>query len=316
MGKSIYISYSQKDKELVDIIKTEIESLTGSIVLMLEKNIEGLPEQYVLDTINSICKCDYFLFILTEHSQMSETALLELSFAKKKATNGMTNIFIVKTDNCIVNDSFMFRWGNRIYEWNGSDKMQVVNQILGDSYNNNSSLDKLHIIVRDGKKGFVDHKGDIVIPCKWTDVDDFYEGLAAVEDAETGLLGYINKGGKYVIAPQFEDACGFSEGLARVFDFSSDRWGFVDKSGDFVIKPQFKSALDFSEGLVAVKFEDEHFGFINKNGSTVIKLPYLLPDIYCINNFHNGLAKINDKISGSIVYINKAGEVVYLHNYK
>lgn len=168
-----------------------------------------------------------------------------------------------------------------------------------------------------GLWGYISKDGKYVIaPQFGDDPQDFSEGLAAVEDAETGLLGYINKGGKYVIAPQFEDACGFSEGLARVFDFSSDRWGFVDKSGDFVIKPQFKSALDFSEGLVAVKFEDEHFGFINKNGSTVIKLPYLLPDIYCINNFHNGLAKINDKISGSIVYINKAGEVVYLHNYK
>ncbi|PGH37815.1 MAG: hypothetical protein CRN43_18915, partial [Candidatus Nephrothrix sp. EaCA] len=41
-----------------------------------------------------------------------------------------------------------------------------------------------------------------------------------------GKWGYINKAGKIVIKPQFEDARWFQEGLARIK--LGGRWGYID----------------------------------------------------------------------------------------
>src|SRR4051812_24158111 len=60
---------------------------------------------------------------------------------------------------------------------------------------------------------------------------------------QDGKLGFIDKTGKVVITPQFdstvrEDGICFSEGLAAVL--VGDKWGYIDKTGKFVIPPKFK----------------------------------------------------------------------------
>ena len=66
---------------------------------------------------------------------------------------------------------------------------------------------------------------------------------------ENGKWGYIDKTGKVIIEPKFDEAADFSEGLARVK--VGIFYGFIDFSGDFVIKPQFTWVKSFSEGLAA-----------------------------------------------------------------
>lgn len=124
--------------------------------------------------------------------------------------------------------------------------------------------------------GYVDTKGNVVIPLEYDSVLPFREGLAAV--ASEGYWGFINKSGDVVIKPQYEmldiqpdDIGGFSEGLAAVS--INDRWGFIDKSGEIVIKPQYDYAFSFSEGLAAVSL-DNNWGYINKQGNIVIEPMY------------------------------------------
>ena len=58
---------------------------------------------------------------------------------------------------------------------------------------------------------------------------NFHEGLAAV--SENGKWGFIDKKGKVVIDFQFDEVGDFSEGLARVRN-KDDKWGYIDKKGD------------------------------------------------------------------------------------
>ena len=54
---------------------------------------------------------------------------------------------------------------------------------------------------------------------------------------KNGKYGYINEKGEVVIDFIFEDANGFKYNLAAVK--LNDKWGFIDLSGQFQIEPKF-----------------------------------------------------------------------------
>jgi len=67
-----------------------------------------------------------------------------------------------------------------------------------------------------------------------------------------GKWGYVDKTGSVVIKPQFDSGGQFSQGLAAVWDKASNKTGYIDTSGAMVILPRFRGANAFSEGLAAV----------------------------------------------------------------
>ena len=60
-------------------------------------------------------------------------------------------------------------------------------------------------------------------------------GLLSIK--KDGKWGYMDKTGKVVIEPQFDGVRLFSEGLANVW--IGDKEGYIDKTGKIVINPQF-----------------------------------------------------------------------------
>jgi hypothetical protein len=176
--------------------------------------------------------------------------------------------------------------------------------------------DGLFVVIVNGKRGYIDGTGKIVIEPQFRSAGNFSEGLALVSlSGRKYKLGYIDQGGKVMIDARFDNAEDFHEGLAAVgFDTEKTRpgcddcdpnqhWGYVDKTGAISIKPQYHRAGDFSEGLAAVETDDGKWGFINKNGSVVIKLQYEYAA-----EFSEGLACVmTDKKFG---YVNRDGRTV------
>jgi len=149
------------------------------------------------------------------------------------------------------------------------------------------------------KVGFVNKYGQIVVEPQFTHkVDEFYEGLACVQVDEK--YGYIDTTGKMVIEPQFEDAYNFSDGLAKVRTY--DKSGYVNTIGKMVIETQFETYC-FSDGLSLVRV-DGKWGFINTQGEMVIEPQYDFAE-----DFKNGFALVG--IDGEIKwFIDKAGNKV------
>ncbi|HNW94143.1 MAG TPA: WG repeat-containing protein [bacterium] len=127
----------------------------------------------------------------------------------------------------------------------------------------------------DGRWGFVDVDGKLVIAAQYDAVSDFSGGFAAVTTQEAvlgiggGKYGYIDKQGKLAINAQFDRAWAFSDGLARVQ--LGAKYGYIDATGNYAINPQFADAADFSGGLAAV-YRGGQWGYCDKTGNLLKSL--------------------------------------------
>ena len=117
--------------------------------------------------------------------------------------------------------------------------------------------------------GFVDAKGNEVIPMQFDEATFFSDGYALASDPSSKLLGAINKQGTFVHVPEFEQGSPFHEGVAAVCVKLT--CGYVDTTGRWVIAAAFTNAGDFRGGLARVSWKDNAYGYIDKSGKTVWK---------------------------------------------
>lgn len=158
----------------------------------------------------------------------------------------------------------------------------------------------------EAKWGFINSRGEMVIPAKYYDVHFlFSEGLATFEDPNL-REGYINHAGEVVIEPRYHFAGAFSEGLAAVGIADGGgkgaKFGFINKRGDVIVPLQYDSARSFSEGLAVVE-RNGKWGCINKRGELVISFEY-----HYIIGFSEGLAAV--KKNKKWGYIDHTGRLV------
>jgi hypothetical protein len=116
-----------------------------------------------------------------------------------------------------------------------------------------------------GKYGYINTSGQVIIEAQFDDAAHFGEGLAGVEIGEK--WGFIDETGKIVIEPQFDSVGEFTEGLASVA--VNDKWGFIDKTGNFVILPQFDKRTYYFEGGVCEVHIGSKTGYIDKTGKFI-----------------------------------------------
>lgn len=90
------------------------------------------------------------------------------------------------------------------------------------------------------RRGFIDRRGNVVISqSKYLINSGFQEGLAVVSDhVINGKYGYWDSHGKIVIPLEFERARKFNKGFAKVKQFSPNYWVWINKYGR-VLKDKF-----------------------------------------------------------------------------
>ncbi|WNZ24541.1 WG repeat-containing protein [Leptolyngbya sp. NK1-12] len=157
--------------------------------------------------------------------------------------------------------------------------------------------------ILDGRRysrfGYLDLRGQLVIPLRYSSASPFSECLAAVKLKQG--YGFINLSGEVVIQPQFHDAGSFHEGLAHIS--INLRHGYVNTNGKIIVEPQYDDAHNFSEGLASVKVNGK-WGAINRMGKMVIE-----PQFDRYFSFKQGLALIIR--NGKRGYIDRAGKLVW-----
>ena len=103
------------------------------------------------------------------------------------------------------------------------------------------------------------------------------EGLRGFES--NGKWGFVDEKGKIIIKPRFEAVICFQEGLCPVK--LNGKWGFINKKGQIVITPRYGFARGFRNGY-SIVVNNGMFGAINKKGEVTvpIKFRYRISDFY------------------------------------
>jgi len=179
-----------------------------------------------------------------------------------------------------------------------------------------------------GKWGFVNSKNEWVIKPKYIAVNNFSEGLAAVQK---GIKwGFINTNGDYVVKPVYGYVHDFKEGKAAVLSFKplpgtsreeklKHKWGFVNKLGEMVIPFSFRNTFPFENNIALVANwgqHDKELYMIDPNGKAIS------PPFVSKENYNESTLKIkNIRINGdsTYMYITKTGDSKtkwYINNFK
>jgi hypothetical protein len=185
---------------------------------------------------------------------------------------------------------------------------------------------RLEAVYVNGKWGYADQSGKVVIKPEFDAARPFEDGLArvGVVDEELPELearpnikwGYINEGGRVLVPLRYTVLSRFSENLAAAAVLDAEKpeslslgrgsvanlkWGYVDGNGREVIPMQFLAAGDFAEGLAPVNAggggpggelslcgPEPKFGYVDKTGAFVIG-----PQFTRASRFQNGRARVS-----------------------
>lgn len=142
------------------------------------------------------------------------------------------------------------------------------------------------IIISDGKWGFINEKGEVIIPIAYSLAHSFSEGLAAVN------LGY-----------ETGDGVLGGDGYSSTIILNNGKWGFINKNNEVVIPLIYNWVSPFSEGLAYVSGEI----FIDKKGKETISLKG--KSFAFVGGFKNGFALIGPD-NGLYGYLDRTGKVV------
>lgn len=128
---------------------------------------------------------------------------------------------------------------------------------------------------KNGKWGFLDRNGKVLLDYQFDEPSTFSEGMAAVR--KSGKWGIINKDGNVIVAPQFDDFGSFEYRKLNIIRFidgvvsvkKNTRWGLIDKNGKILIEPKFGGLNGFKDGRIYSSIYGEPFT-INHKGELII----------------------------------------------
>jgi len=189
---------------------------------------------------------------------------------------------------------FLLKSGGYVFV--DSATMKPVNKTEFYYFNRQFSDSGLYLVqAKDNIKGgiitgFINKKGEFVVPLKYFQINKFKEGLSMVQTATHGIIkyGFVNRQGKEVVPPKYDLAEDCKQGVMRVAIETPDRdylWGLVTKDGKEIVKPQFKARsggglnpIDTFKNDIAILNNTEKppykYGAINRKGQIIAPVTF------------------------------------------
>ena len=165
----------------------------------------------------------------------------------------LANLIVGCDDQREINGTLRYRNIDRAINDVMRKKEMVDGMKVDDTWKN--GMDSIGIFDRDGKQGFYNLNTDkVLVAAIYTHVWFFSEGLAAVE--KDGKIGFINMKGALVIPHKFIHRTNdrpeivFENGLC-VMANGNGQMGVIDRKGEWVVKPQYEKVELREYGIFA-----------------------------------------------------------------
>lgn len=292
------------------ILAKEIEHIIAIIQgIMKYKVTDDLFQRYLIKGLKTECKNH---MMSTGHYKIEGHELgcvekVQLAYHNEQETpldQGTRNHKKEEIDIIISTDAINEVTRNEVITWDDTSKEsnKKIKCVKEEEFEAN-----LFLINLDGKYGYMNNKGKMIIPPQYDDGFDFDEGVATVQINDK--WGVINIKGEIIIPAKYAEPVRFSEKLAEVI--INGKWGYINKCGEMIIPAQYNNAKSFSEGLAGVEINGK-WGYIIKSGEMIIPAQY-----EDANSFSEGLAGVKIDCSWGCVwgYIKKNGEIVIPPKY-
>jgi len=165
----------------------------------------------------------------------------------------IANLIVDCDDRAEVNNTVRYTNVGRAI----NDVMQEKETVAGMKVDRvvKQGLDSIGIFEKDEKRGFYNQNTDkVLVDAVYTHVWFFSEGLAAVE--KDGKIGFINMKGALVIPYQFVHRTNdrpdivFKDGRC-VMANGNGQMGVIDRKGEWVVKPQYEKVDLTESGIFA-----------------------------------------------------------------
>lgn len=187
-------------------------------------------------------------------------------------------------------------------------------------------------ISQNGRWGFIDHRGEVVLPCEWEAALMVVDGLAPVQ--KDGKWGVLTRAGHLIVPCEWDSVTvseyggytmkknGYAGAMADdgtilipcdTYTYvgpaiggvrqvcRDDRWGLCDAQGTIITPCAWDAVGYFQDGLAYVK-SGEGYGYINCQGEVVIPCQYFSAD-----DFYLGSAVVQLPNLGGYQLIDTAG---------
>lgn len=179
--------------------------------------------------------------------------------------------------------------------------------------------DKPDVIPANGKFGFVNGQGEVVVEPKYDRAEQLYNGVAVVgmkrEGDEVMMFGAVDSNGVEKVPTQYKEVKVDNAGSIAMFQTFEGKWGFLDLYSGTKVEPQYDDMYYLDEsGYRTVFIGDREnlegkYGFLNAQGEVAIPIEYDR-----VKDFTEGLAAVQNK-KFKWGYINTSNELVIKYQF-
>lgn len=216
------------------------------------------------------------------------TSLLLLSIKIINAQKPTDSLSIVVENSSAY---YINSHGKRIGPFLPASKKSYVNE--------DEILYDLYPIEQKGKWGVMNSKGNIIVPCIYSDISVLHSGfIRAIKD---NLAGGLDKKGKIILPFIYESidevGCGYDHAYfpKTVLKIKKDnKYGLIEaKTGRIIVPPLYEYIEDFSEKekvAIVYSIQKKKYGLVNYQGNVILPVEY---DTYannrmCVDPFEFG----------------------------
>ena len=163
---------------------------------------------------------------------------------------------------------------------------------------------------KDGLYGLISFGGQTLLPCEYTYIGTFSEGMALV--VKDAMCGYVKRNGSIAVELKYDynrtklGESPFVNGRAKVM--LKDKFGMIDTTGKVIVPREYDDLGAFRDGLFPAKKKDK-WGFVD--AQMKLRVPYSYEYAWA---FSNGIARVRK--DGLIGYIDTKGKEVIAPAYE